>query len=388
MKYKLGISVYPDIKPIEEIKDYIELASKYGFTRIFSSMFSVEGTKEEVLEYFRELIEHAHKFNMKVDLDVNPQLFERLGAKVDDLSVFADIKVDVLRMDLSYGGEKDKILVDNPYGIKIEFNSSPKIVEDLIKGGADVDKFLVCHNFYPQRYTGLSWNSFLEKNKEMKKYGNIRIGAFVSSNNSKTHGVWDSKDGLPTVERLRALPIDLQARVLLATGMITDILIGNAYASEEELKYLSEIIKDNSINTNNQLIKMLIEYGAINIENVKTIKIKPDIASDLSDVEKEIIFEFEPHMSLGDNSEWMWRSRMSRFKPDIEIKPRKFEKTHFNRGDIVMVNDNYKHYAGEVQIVLLPMENDGERNYIGKLKEEEMILLDLLEDMSIVKFIK
>ena len=41
MKHSLGISVYPDISPIEDIKKYIELASKYGFKKIFSSMFSV-----------------------------------------------------------------------------------------------------------------------------------------------------------------------------------------------------------------------------------------------------------------------------------------------------------------------------------------------------------
>lgn len=388
MSHTLGISVYPDLRPLDEIKEYIKLASKYGFKRIFSSMFSVEGSKEEVLDYFRELIEYAHEYNMEVDLDVNPGLFKRLGASEDDLSVFADIKVDVLRMDLSYGGEKDYQLVKNPHGIKIEFNSSPKIVKGLVDAGAKGDEFMVCHNFYPQRYTGLSWNSFLEKNKEMKELTNVNIGAFVSSNNTETHGVWDSKDGLPTVERLRGLPIDLQARVLLATGMVNDILIGNAYATEEELKALSEVVKDDNINTERPILKILVETGTINLDQLKVIRLKPEICPDISETEKSVIFDFEPHMSLGDNSEWMWRSRMSRLDPDLVIEPRKYNKEYFEVGSIVMVNDNYKHYSGEVQIVKEPMENDGERNYIGKISEEEKIMLELLDDISIVKFLK
>ena len=55
--------------------------------------------------------------------------------------------------------------------------------------------------------------------------------------------IWNAEDGLPTVERLRDLPIDLQTRIILATGEVDDILIGNAYATEAELKAISEVVK-------------------------------------------------------------------------------------------------------------------------------------------------
>ena len=63
----------------------------------------------------------------------------------------------------------------------------------------------------------------------------------VSSNAPHTHGIWEGEDGLPTVERLRDLPIDLQTRLILATGEVDDILIGNAYATEAELKAVFEV---------------------------------------------------------------------------------------------------------------------------------------------------
>ena len=52
MKLKsFGVSVYPDIESLEDITKYLERASKFGCEYVFSSMFSVEGTKEEVLDY-------------------------------------------------------------------------------------------------------------------------------------------------------------------------------------------------------------------------------------------------------------------------------------------------------------------------------------------------
>lgn len=53
-----------------------------------------------------------------------------------------------------------------------------------------------------------------------------------------------------------------------------------------------------------------------------------------------------------------------------------------------MVNDSYKHYAAEVQIVLKPMKNDGMRNLVGHLDEQEIEMLELIHDMDIVVFLE
>ena len=47
----------------------------------------------------------------------------------------------------------------------------------------------------------------------------------------------DVNDGLPnTLEMHRHLPLELQARHLLATGLIDTVIIGNAYASGGRIK--------------------------------------------------------------------------------------------------------------------------------------------------------
>ena len=48
-------------------------------------------------------------------------------------------------------------------------------------------------------------------------------------------------DGLPTLEMHRQLPVTVQAKHLFATNLIDDVVIGNAYASNEELKALGQL---------------------------------------------------------------------------------------------------------------------------------------------------
>ena len=48
---RLGISIYPEHSTLERDMEYISLAAKYNFKRIFTCLLSVEGkTKEEIVE--------------------------------------------------------------------------------------------------------------------------------------------------------------------------------------------------------------------------------------------------------------------------------------------------------------------------------------------------
>lgn len=383
-----GISVYPDLRPLAEIREYFALAARYGFKRVFSSMFSVEGTNEEIVAYFRDLIASAHQYDMEVSLDVNPAFLQKLGVSPEDLSLFADIKCDILRMDLSYGKEKDLILCQNPYGIKIQLNASMGIEEELKylkENGVDSSRLLLGHNFYPQRYTGLKWKSFIETNERLRPYG-YPIDAFIASHNKNTHGVWDARDGLPTVERMRDYPADLAYRIMELLN-VDCILFGNAYASEEEFRMIEKVSKAPRPLESSPLYPMFRSFGAM-LKNSRQTVLKVIPAEGISEMERYLLFEWHPQMDFGDSSEWIWRSRTGRFgNENRAVVPRKEECEFFEKGDVVMVNDSYKHYSGEVQIVRLPIRNDGQRNLVGKLAEDETDLLDLIHDGDIVTFV-
>lgn len=391
MKPVLGISVYPDMDSMDEIRDYIRLASSYGFTRVFSSMFSVEGDDQEVLALFKELASVAHTYHMELSLDVNPQCFKRFGASQSDLSVFHEIGCDIVRMDMSFGKEGDIELLKNPFGIKVEFNASFKTkddIEEMLQSGVGKERLLFCHNFYPQPYTGMKWQKFLDVNEKLHSSG-VRVGAFISSHAKGSHGVWDANYGLPTVEKLRRLPVDLQVRILLASKNVTDILFGNAFASEEEFQSIQNVLTKKEVDKENPVLKMMESFGAKMPCPEDAIKIKVKLDADITDVEKKVLLDYFPHSDIGDSSEWIWRSRMPRMiYQNEEIPQRKCEKQFFEKGDVLIMNDVYEHYKAEIQICLLPMENDGQRNYLGHIEEQEQMILDQIQDRDTVIFLE
>ena len=386
---ELGVSVYPDLSPIEEIEKYLRLASRYGCTRVFSSMFSVEGTNEEILAYFRKFIEIAHENGMKVSLDVNPQFLKKLGVTPEDVSLFHEIGCDIIRLDLCYGNEADLCMINNPYGIQVQLNASMGIADELQylkEHGVTGEKLLLGHNFYPQRYTALRWDKFLQTNAALFEFG-YPIDAFVASHAENTHGVWDARDGLPTVEKMRDLPIDLQVRMLEASG-IQNILIGNAYASEEEFKAIQEVLAEPRKIEDSPIYEIIKGFGSLfGIGAERKLRVIPD--PKITDTERYMLFDFFPQVDFGDSSEWIWRSRSGRMNnKDRAIPQRKEDCEYFEPGDVLIVNDTYKHYSGEVQIARLPVKNDGQRNRIGKLAENETQLLELIKDGDFVRFLE
>lgn len=361
--HQLGISLYPEHSTPEKDLAYMELAAKYGFKRIFTCLLSVDKPKEEMIAEFGAFMDNAHRLGFKVAVDTNPQVFSHLGASPTNLKPFADMKVDIIRLDLSFGLAMDAAITRNPYGIQIEFNGSMDPgVGTLLENGANKDQMIICHNFFPQRYTGLGWELFMSLNRRWKGMG-LHTAAFISSNEEGTFGPWPVFAGLPTCEVHRGKPVDMQVRHLLACGLVDDILFGNAYASEEELKAVSEVC-------------------------LSKVTLKPQCCEDLSPLEEEILYG-QDHAGRVDAPDYMIRSAYPRlFCRDKSIPPRSCSKPVFERGDVLMVNDNLAHYRGEVQVVLQPMANDGERNLLGHLNEDEQRIMELIKPGQYFGFVR
>ncbi|MCD7808022.1 MAG: MupG family TIM beta-alpha barrel fold protein [Erysipelotrichaceae bacterium] len=383
--HKLGISVYPDKSDINEVYAYMEKAASLGFTRIFTCFLSVPDDERETYlsTTFKDFMKKAHELGFEVAADTNPEVFKLIGATPDNLKPFADLGLDIIRLDGNFGTQGDIAVTRNPYNIKIEFNASMDAgVELLINNGGNKDQIIMCHNFFPERYTGLDFDLFQEFNAYWKEL-NLHTAAFVSSNNEHTIGPWQVFCGLPTVEIMRGLPIDLQARYLLATGDVDDILVGNYPATDEELEALSKV-------------------------NLQAIEFRVDEAEGITDNEKAIMYEFAPHWDRYDHSSFMLRSSMSRvwFKAQKSVQDptvstnmnyqitsqsipyRDPGKSVFTKGDVLVVNDNLAHYRGELEIVLTEIPNDGERNLVATVKPEEIMLLDFIKPGHHFKILK
>lgn len=346
---KLGVSIYPDRTSFEDNKNYLELAYRYGFSRVFLNLLSVS---VEVLENFKEIVNIARGLGMEVIADVSPSVFVDLKIDYKDLRVFSEMNLTGIRLDMGFSGMEESFMSFNPYGLKIELNisSGTRYLDNIMSYIPNSENIIGCHNFYPHKYTGISRKQFMETSQTFKRYG-LRTAAFVSSNVGNI-GPWPVTEGLPTLEEHRALPIEVQAKDLFNSGLIDDVIISNCFASEEELKTLGTM--------NKELLTLTVE-----------------LYPNLPETERKIILE-ELHFNRGDVSEYMIRSTQSRVKykgTEFElINPKDMEK-----GDIIIESSLYVHYAGEMQLALKPMKNSGKSSIVGKVVDEEIYLLDQIQ---------
>ncbi|MQW22777.1 MULTISPECIES: DUF871 domain-containing protein [unclassified Lactococcus] len=359
---KLGISVYPERSTFEKDKAYLDLAHQYGFKRVFTSLLEIKGNKEEVLSGFKKVVDYANSLDMEVMIDINPGLFGQLEISYDDLSFFHELGADGIRLDLGFTGAEEARMTRNPYGLKVEINMSQgtTYVDSIMDYSPDTEKLLGSHNFYPHRYSGLDYEFFLECTAKFKKY-NLNTMAFVNAHEA-TFGPWPTQDGLCTLEDHRDLDIATQVKHYKMIGGIDDITIGNAYASEAELKAMSEAFH----------------------ATMPEIKVVP--RPTISEAERKCLFE-ATHSYRGDRSAYILRSTMTRvIYKDLDFPAH--DTDTIEAGDIVIDNNGYGQYKGETQIALKTMKNDGRVNVVGRIADEEAFLLAFLKPWSSFKMIE
>lgn len=360
---RLGISLYPEHSTPEADDAYLELAARHGFSRIFTCLLSVKKGATETIEEFGGFISRAHDLGFVVAVDTNDRVFERLGATPTNLAPFAEMGVDIIRLDGHFGDYGDIMITRNPEGIPIEFNASSRLaLDNLIARGADPRNMVTCHNFYPEPYTGLSEEIFTERSHAYRAMG-LSVAAFVSSRQPDTFGPWPVFAGLPTCEDDRRRPIDLQARHLVATGLVDDIIIGNAFASEEELSALASV-------------------------DLSRVTLRIDVEEGISEGERHVIWDFN-HMEREDASAYLLRSSGPRIemKKSGSVPARDAGRDVFRRGDVLVVNENMAHYLGELEIVRTEVPNDGTRNLVGRIPDEELFLLDYIRPAHPFSFV-
>ncbi|AZP04419.1 DUF871 domain-containing protein [Jeotgalibaca ciconiae] len=355
MKREIGISIYPDQSDPEEDKKYLKKAASLGFQRLFISMLEVSEGKEAVKKKFQQIIQYSSDLGFEVILDVAPNIFSDLEVSYDDLSFFHELGAHGIRLDVGFDGFKESLLTYNEYGLTIELNMSNNVayLDNILSYQANRSALYGCHNFYPQVGTALPYDFFMECSKRFKQQG-LRTAAFVTSGTGH-QGPWDVNDGLPTLEMHRRLPIVTQVKHLFATNLIDTVIIGNAYASEEELEAVAAI--------NRIQVEFDFEY-----------------MEEATPLEKAILEE-EQHYRRGDITDEMIRSTQVRVKYADQSNPPREHEGEFQRGDIVLGNEQFGKYQNELQIVLKP-HKDLRKNLVGRIKEQELMLLDYIQPWS------
>lgn len=342
----LGISVYAGMDDsIEEIVEYLNKARKLGMETLFTSAHIPE-TNENFFQDLKILLEESSRLGFTTIVDISKNYFEKL-----DLSKY---KIDYLRLDYGFTLEESAKMT-NKHDLGITVNATtftPEDIEKFIGFGGKVEKINACHNFYPRKDTGISEELFIERNKVFQKYG-IKTMAFIPSQQGRRGPIYE---GLPTLEKHRGLLPIVNGQHLLKLG-VDFVVIGDAIASDEELKSLASIE-----------------------ENMNIIPIK--LNDGLSEVELELLNSV--HTNRMDPGEYAIRSQESRILkkdkivPNNNIAPR-------DKYSVTIDNEKYKRYEGELEILKKDFPVDERINIVGDAGAGS-VLIDLLEPGEKFKF--
>ncbi len=391
---KIGISIYPNKDNKQATLEYIDLANQNGVTRVFANLLEITADGGE-LEILKECLTQAKSLGMEVIVDVNPSIYKELNLKYTEFKFFQELGATGIRLDEDFKGEIESQLSQN---ILLELNASSgtETMEATLKKGGKTKNLIACHNFYPMEYTGLKFSRFVELSKWYKDKG-IRVAAFITlpRDQEGTFGPWDINDGMPTLEEHRNATLSQQIRHFLSMGIIDDIIISQQGTTEKQFKEIKRIIEFRNeklelkdINPFGVTQEKFKEFSSRNDEAPQTILEVEDLQK-VSKVEEFIAFKYL-HVNRVDITDYFIRSTYSRVTfvnqiiKAINYKNRKI----WNPGDVVVLNEKYGRYAGELHIVTKEMPYSGKRNYIGKITNFDRQMLGYIKGGQRFKLIK
>lgn len=326
----VGASIYVglDDYPVKKNIEYLELLKEKKIDYVFISAHMPE-MKPSFKEELEELCKKAEELNMKIILDVSKPMMK--GFEIPN--------VYALRLD--YGFTLDEIVdLYKQNKFIIELNASTLSMNNILylkSKGVNLNNVRVSHNFYPKKYTGLTAEAVIKKNREFHKLG-LKVMIYVPS---KTGFRPPMYEGLPTVENHRYLSLE----AILSTVKYLEadeVFFGDAYASSEELDLLTKF------NFNVPVIPVIVKKG-------------------LSDVEKELLLR--NHHNRPDETGYFKRSSI-RSKVDVE----KFNTTERKKFDVTIDNKGFLRYQGEVCIMCTDLEKDERVNVVGRALIDDDVL--------------
>jgi uncharacterized protein len=259
---EIGISVYPNFYPLDQIKEYLEKAYSFGFRKVFISLIlnnhGFEGAQDVNANTWKDLLSYCKELGMSVSADMNDEVFKELGCKLNDLTSLQKMGITKLRIDGGFTSEEVALLSKNEKGIQIEINASMsssdnhngnplrecrEFLETIEKEG-NIDQLTACHNFFPLPDTALSLEGILPINDLFASFG-VPVGGFVASQLSPKD-LHHLGHGVCTIEKHRFVPCHFAMVELFANGF-NDVLIGDSFASLSELAEMARCSKQDYI---------------------------------------------------------------------------------------------------------------------------------------------
>ena len=322
-----GVSVYSGLKDYSKENNlkYLEKIKNHQIDFIFTSMHISEASDKDREDFLKSLL----SLNIPIVVDFSKKTY---SYDIDNIII----------PRLDYGFEIEDIKEMLKKHQLIELNASTVTEDYLISlkdHGLDLKRFRVSYNFYPKPYTGLSYESVEKSNSLFKKYGLTTI-AYLPSTNQKRPPLYK---GLTTIEDQRYQDLETNISELLAIGL-DGCCVGDAYISDEEFDILD--------NTNNVVLNL--DLMTTNLDEIEILK--------------------KVHQARIDESPYLIRSSSTR-----GIKLKANNTINLDKYMVVIDNENYLRYGGELSIIKQKIENDNNMNVVGTINQKSRKTVDLIK---------
>ncbi len=340
----LGISVYFQDLDL----DYLKNARKCGAEYVFTSLHIPEEDYSDLNEKLPVFLDTCMELGLKVVPDVSPATFEKLNIENQNYNQLKEMGFEALRLD--YGFDDYNIIKELQKSFYLMLNASvvtKEYLEGALEAGVDFSRIALTHNFYPLNNTGLSIDTFLEKNKVFHEY-DLTIQAFVCGDVLKRYPLYE---GLPTIEKHRIMNPFVASVELIHKCHVKDIFIGDSKASIKTLKNIKEYM------------------------DKKVMRIQCHL-------EKEYEYLYEQEIKVRkDQSDSLIRLLMPR-TANVPI----FHNTIRQKGTIIMENKLAGRYGGEIHIAKKDLPFESRSNIIGFVHPEYLEVLEYVDGNTTIVF--
>lgn len=343
----LGLSIYPSLSGEEQIREYLQTGKRWGFQHLFTCLRASGIQQPGGKEKFARLLAYAHSLGYTVSCDVNHFLMEEAFGHAMELREIRELGIDRIRFDYGYSAEQIAEWSNHREGLLFELNMSGSkfALPHLWELGGNLHAFVGCHNFYPLRNTGLSYEQFKERNRLYKSYG-IATAAFLGPADSHLFCVWPEAEGVVTLEESRDWSLSGQLAALFSDPFLDQAIVGNCFINEEECRVLSLLLDD--------------------FPHLPWIP-SPGLPSSWLSFLNEESFQ----RRLDGAEDWI-RCSQSRGRLDVGTD-QEFLPTKIEVGDVLLAGPRSGHYSGELFIAGKHQENPGFYYKIGTLEYSSMV---------------
>ena len=401
---KLGISIYPGLDADREKSlTLLQNAAALGYKRVFSSLHIPESNAAALREEALCLYAFAESLGLEVIADISPLTLKILDIPELTPSRLKELHITTARFDYGIGPET---IADFSREMNVQLNASTLRsvqLNALLKANADFSRIDGLHNFYPRPHTGLSSETIQRQNALLHRH-DISAGVFAASQTGRRGPLYA---GLPTMESLRGIAPCDAAPILTAIGC-DSLIIGDSNPALTELRSLADpetLAKADARYSRKALppkkewqpdeplplhIHVLSDAPFVKELLSRSYTNRPDPAADViratesRDTAKE--FDIAPERNESKLIIEMPKEYAAVFAGPQHLANGK-KSSLLPVGTVLLDNNNYGRYKGELQILNAPQPMDPRSNVVAQVTKEDVPLLSLISAEIPFRFI-